>query len=152
MNFTKGLLSMTVLIMFFCISLVFAESKKEVDAIHDLHLQLEKVHASIYANPDKTVATNKLVVALKGVKDKKYAKDLKKASLVAKKLGNAKDQKTRFETYSRLSEILEKYIKANASSGMNVFYCPMVKKKWIAKGEKVRNPYDSSMRECGNKL
>jgi hypothetical protein len=42
--------------------------------------------------------------------------------------------------------------KADTGEGVNAMYCPMVKKQWLQKGEKISNPYyGKSMSTCGEK-
>ncbi len=33
----------------------------------------------------------------------------------------------------------------------NLFYCPREKRKWIAKGDSIVNPYLKDMRDCGER-
>ena len=63
---------------------------------------------------------------------------------------NTKDQEAFFNGLSSFSETLTEIIKANQiQTEYNKFYCPMVAKYWVAKGEMVQNPYAPDMRECG---
>ncbi|PNV72614.1 LIC13259/LIC11441 family protein [Leptospira inadai] len=56
-----------------------------------------------------------------------------------------------FLAYSSFSEILATTMKARGLDyGRNRFYCPMVKKTWVASGKKIRNPYAPEMRDCGD--
>ncbi|EPG74099.1 PF11827 family protein [Leptospira fainei serovar Hurstbridge str. BUT 6] len=56
-----------------------------------------------------------------------------------------------FLAYSAFSEILATTMKARGLDyGRNRFYCPMVKKTWVASGKKIRNPYAPEMRDCGD--
>ncbi|WCL50112.1 LIC13259/LIC11441 family protein [Leptospira sp. GIMC2001] len=61
-----------------------------------------------------------------------------------------KDQENDFEAYSLFSENLAELLKKFPSdNSVNRFYCPMVKKTWVAKGRSVQNPYAPEMRDCG---
>jgi membrane fusion protein, copper/silver efflux system len=57
--------------------------------------------------------------------------------------------------FAKLSDAVIAYAeqtKTNPGDGVNAMYCPMVKKSWLQKGDKVRNPYlGSSMPSCGEK-
>src|SRR6187200_294561 len=59
------------------------------------------------------------------------------------------------EAFSKLSDAVIAYadgVKANTGSDVNTMYCPMVKKSWMQKGDKVRNPYGGkAMLDCGEK-
>lgn len=63
------------------------------------------------------------------------------------------DVKSARESFGRLTEALVRYAKASKAeigSDVSVAYCPMVKKYWLQKGTKIRNPYyGKSMLECG---
>lgn len=63
---------------------------------------------------------------------------------------NTNDNEVFFESMSRFSEKLTDILKANEiQTEYHKFYCPMVSKYWIAKGEKIQNPYAPEMRDCG---
>jgi len=57
------------------------------------------------------------------------------------------------DAFGRLSHAIIAYAKASGAplgDGVNVAYCPMLKKYWIQKGAKIANPYyGKSMLECG---
>ena len=57
--------------------------------------------------------------------------------------------------FAKLSDAVIAYAdntKANPGADVHAMYCPMVKKSWLQKGEKVRNPYlGKSMSDCGEK-
>ena len=57
--------------------------------------------------------------------------------------------------FSQLSDAVIAFsesTKAEAGDGVHAMYCPMVKKQWLQKGDKVSNPYyGKSMLTCGEK-
>ena len=57
--------------------------------------------------------------------------------------------------FSQLSDAviaLSESTKAEAVEGMQAMYCPMTKKQWLQKGNKVSNPYyGKAMLTCGEK-
>ncbi|RHX80117.1 LIC13259 family plasminogen/vitronectin/complement-binding protein [Leptospira yasudae] len=110
--------------------------------------ELNQIHQSFLNG--KEVVADKLIAVLQ----QEVARDssLTPALKAAEKLKSATEEKAKLEAYSELSESLKDYIQKDESTGMHVFYCPMVKKKWIASGEKVQNPYDPSMKGCGKKI
>ena len=50
---------------------------------------------------------------------------------------------------STVSENIGTLAKQAELTEFNKFYCPMVNKYWVAKGQKIENPYAPEMRECG---
>ncbi|MBW0434410.1 LIC13259 family plasminogen/vitronectin/complement-binding protein [Leptospira yasudae] len=110
--------------------------------------ELNQIHQSFLNG--KEVVADKLIAVLQ----QEVARDssLTPALKAAEKLKSATEEKAKLEAYSELSESLKEYIQKDESTGMHVFYCPMVKKKWIASGDKVQNPYDPSMKGCGKKI
>jgi hypothetical protein len=60
------------------------------------------------------------------------------------------NKETDFQAYSLFSENLAILVKANSVESVNKFYCPMVKKTWVASGKAVKNPYSPEMRNCGD--
>ncbi|EMY13432.1 PF11827 domain protein [Leptospira weilii str. Ecochallenge] len=109
---------------------------------------MDRIHKSFLNG--KEVFADPLIASLQqeAARDSSIAPALK----AAEKLKNSVDEKAKLEAYAELSEALKDYIQKDESMGFHVFYCPMVKKKWIASGDKVQNPYDSSMKSCGKKI
>lgn len=110
--------------------------------------ELNQIHQSFLNG--KEVVADKLIAVLQ--QEVTRDSSLTPALKAAEKLKSATEEKAKLEAYSELSESLKEYIQKDESTGMHVFYCPMVKKKWIASGDKVQNPYDSSMKSCGKKI
>lgn len=63
-----------------------------------------------------------------------------------------KDQEKDYLLYSRFSQDLEVLVKAVGLENVYKFYCPMNKKYWVDRGDKVKNPYSPEMRDCGEKI
>jgi hypothetical protein len=70
-------------------------------------------------------------------------------------LGESPSLESARTAFAKLSDAVIAYAdsaKVNAGADVNTMYCPMVKKSWMQKGEKVRNPYlGKSMPDCGEK-
>ena len=97
--------------------------------------------------------TKKLTELLaKGADDKKDTETFKKAIPLTEKLGKAETLKDKLSAYSLLVNELSSVVGHHDKSKANLFYCPMEKKKWIAKGDSIVNPYLKDMRDCGEKL
>jgi len=71
----------------------------------------------------------------------------------AKAVGDAADLKIARDAFGVLSETVAAAAKAEGwkdLSDIKLAYCPMVKRPWLQKDEKIRNPYyGSTMLECG---
>lgn len=59
------------------------------------------------------------------------------------------DQKKAFDSLSQFSEELDKLAVLVNLGEYHKFFCPMVSKYWVSKGEVVHNPYAPEMRDCG---
>ncbi|RHX93942.1 hypothetical protein DLM76_13245 [Leptospira yasudae] len=134
------------LILFFSAALL--DAKSILPTRPTVLAELNQIHQSFLNG--KEVVADKLIAVLQ----QEVARDssLTPALKAAEKLKSATEEKAKLEAYSELSESLKDYIQKDESTGMHVFYCPMVKKKWIASGDKVQNPYDPSMKGCGKKI
>ena len=73
----------------------------------------------------------------------------------ADSLARAADLVAARTAFGKLSDAVIAYsesTKASAGDGVNAMVCPMVKKQWLQKGDKVANPYyGKSMLTCGEK-
>jgi hypothetical protein len=70
----------------------------------------------------------------------------------AKAVADAADLKTAREAFGPLSDAVIAAAQADGKNlaGVKLGFCPMVKRSWLQKDAKVRNPYyGSSMLECG---
>ncbi|TGK13730.1 LIC13259 family plasminogen/vitronectin/complement-binding protein [Leptospira kmetyi] len=139
------------IIIFSLIALVAfgaAEAKSILPTRPTVLAELDQIHHSFLHG--KEVNTDKLIAVLQ--QEVARDKSLTPALKAAEKLKASTDEKTKLDAYGELSESLKEYIQKDESTGFHVFYCPMVKKKWIASGDKVQNPYDPSMKGCGKKI
>jgi hypothetical protein len=70
-------------------------------------------------------------------------------------LGAASSLPEARDAFAKLSDAVITYadqVKADTGSDVHAMYCPMVKKSWLQKGDKVKNPYGGkSMIDCGEK-
>jgi hypothetical protein len=71
----------------------------------------------------------------------------------AKTVGDAPDLKTAREAFGALSDAVVAAAKAEGWKDLGdvkLAYCPMARRSWLQRDEKIRNPhYGSSMLECG---
>ncbi len=115
--------------------------------------EMVKFHDALVKETPGRFDTKKLAGLLsKGADNKKDTEIFKKAVPLAEKLGKSESLKDKLDAYSMLVEQLSSVVGHHDKSKANLFYCPMEKKKWISKGDKVVNPYGKDMRDCGEKL
>ncbi|XDD48930.1 hypothetical protein AB3N59_10815 [Leptospira sp. WS92.C1] len=139
------------ILIFLLMSLFFTGWLEAKSLLQDRPLilgELDRIHQSFF--DQKEVTVDRLIGGLQraAIKDG----SLKPALNAAESLKTATSEKEKLEAYAVLAESLQDYIQKDESSGVHVFYCPMVKKKWIASGDKIQNPYDPSMKGCGKKI
>ena len=115
--------------------------------------EMIKFHEALVKETSGKLDTKKLTELLaKGADDKKDTETFKKAIPLTEKLGKAETLKDKLSAYSLLVNELSSVVGHHDKSKANLFYCPMEKKKWIAKGDSIVNPYLKDMRDCGEKL
>ena len=77
----------------------------------------------------------------------------KQSADLARGVASAADIKTARDRFGELSERLVPQFMDRKLAGVYGFFCPMVKRPWVQRGEKMRNPYyGEAMAECGNAL
>lgn len=114
--------------------------------------EMIKLHAALVKETSGKLDTKQLIKLLsKGADNKKDKAIFTKAIPLAEKLSNAVTLQDKKNAYSSLVEGLVPIVGQHDKSNANLFYCPMAKKKWIARGEQVVNPYLKDMRDCGEK-
>ncbi|PJZ78746.1 LIC13259/LIC11441 family protein [Leptospira neocaledonica] len=125
---------------------LFAHEGKETFVLKEV----AKIHSSIFSEAPGILDVQKLIQFLKEDADhKKDTEKFKRALPIAEELGKTSDLSKKRELFERLSKELESVVGHHDKSGVSVFYCPMLKKKWLASGKEIRNPYDSKMKDCG---
>lgn len=114
--------------------------------------EMANFHASFVNTPAARIDTTKLVRLLRAGGDSKTEKEIFTSALpLAEKLGDASSLAERLALYAQLVDRVAPLHGFHDESGTYVFYCPMVKKKWIARGDTVSNPYGPEMRSCGSR-
>jgi hypothetical protein len=144
-----------VLILFFFLFSCKGKIDNELrDSILKILAENQKVHVLLLEKSEIIPDTKALLISIKEArllasKNEDIQKQLDKMEFMLTNI-NSKDKEAFFESLSSFSEILTDILKANQiRTEYNKFYCPMVAKYWIAKGELVENPYAPEMRECG---
>ncbi len=114
--------------------------------------EMIKLHEALVKETPGKLDTKRLTELLaKGADSKKDTEIFTKAIPLAEKLGAAVTLQDKKNAYSQLVESLSSVVGHHDKSKANLFYCPMEKKKWIAKGDNIVNPYLKDMRDCGEK-
>lgn len=114
----------------------------------------QKVHEILITKENTIPDTKPLLDSIKEAKlvsdkNESIKKNLEKMEADIASISKT-DSEAFFASLSSFSETLTEILKANQiQTEYNKFYCPMVAKYWIAKGEIVQNPYAPEMRECG---
>lgn len=68
----------------------------------------------------------------------------------ARTLAKAKDLDTARASFARMSDMLIEYRRMTHSKNGVVVHCPMAKRSWLQKDDKITNPfYGASMAKCG---
>ncbi|TGL59450.1 LIC13259/LIC11441 family protein [Leptospira sarikeiensis] len=112
--------------------------------------EVAKIHLSIFEEKSGILDTKSLIANLRSEADhKKNTEYFKKALPIAEELGKTNDLAKKRELFEALSNQLEPILGHHDKSGVSLFYCPMLKKKWLAFGKNIRNPYDPKMKDCG---
>lgn len=93
---------------------------------------------------------------LDSIKDKVVMPEIEAAQKNLAKIAAKNKKEDNYEAYHEVSKALVKLIETyDLGSTYNVYYCPMVKKKWVqnsVKRRKVHNPYAPEMPHCGGQL
>ncbi|TGJ99138.1 DUF3347 domain-containing protein [Leptospira semungkisensis] len=127
-------------------SSVFAHEGKESFVLKEV----ARIHTEIFEERSGTIDTKKLEQLLQENADSKKAQEhFKKAFAFVIELGKAKDLSQKRDLFYKISTELETILGHHDKSGVSSFYCPMLRKKWLASGKTIRNPYDSGMKNCG---
>jgi hypothetical protein len=121
--------------------------RKVLEKNQEVHDILMKSHSTL---PDLKGLIDSLEEAKLNSNEFGLNRSLEEEIRILKDIEPTNQQKL-FEGLSRFSEHLYVSMKTGGVSidGYNKFYCPMVTKYWISKGEEILNPYDESMRDCG---
>jgi len=114
--------------------------------------ELARYHAALLKDPDASLDTGRLVQLLQAGGDSKQSGSIFAGAVSdARALGLAKSASERLEIYARLTQKLSLVHGFHDTSGTHLYYCPMLKKYWIAQEDTVQNPYDLKMRSCGER-
>jgi glutaredoxin 2 len=143
-----------VIILFFIFSCKGSIDSGLKNSLLKILVENQKVHEVLLAKADTIPDTKAILDSVKEArsfseKNEDIKKQLEKMESILTNI-NSKDKEAFFESLSSFSETLTDILKANQiKTEYNKFYCPMVAKYWVAKGEEIQNPYAPEMRECG---
>lgn len=93
---------------------------------------------------------------LSAIKDKTIKVEVELAEIYLAKIASKNKKEVNYEAYHGISKALSRLVEGyELGSTYNVYYCPMVKKKWVqnsVKRRKVHNPYAPEMPHCGGQI
>lgn len=164
----RNLLSLALFVFclsFFCLDPSFAveDKRKEVsqkfkESVLLILEENEKLHSSMFDYNKVTLKKSVETFKKKAmrIKDKKVEKLLKPALKASSELLTNKTKAEDNESYHRLSLSLVRIVESyQIGSTYNIYYCPMVKKRWVQNSKKMRkvhNPYAPEMPHCGGQI
>lgn len=143
----------------------YAEEDKRKDVSASVKTQVialltqnEKIHAAMFEYNKKALksAVKKFQGLVTELKVEEFKKTLAPALKASGELLSNEKKEQDNESYHRLSLALVKLVETYKLGGVyNVYYCPMVKKRWVQNSEKMRkvhNPYAPEMPHCGGQI
>lgn len=126
--------------------------KNELDSVLSSY---EKLHQSFFQYDAKSAQkiAGEMVATIAKIKNKDVVKLLEFSKKTLSEITESKSRDDNNQNLHLVSMALGHVInKYEVSGKYNVFYCPMIKKKWIQNTEKsseVNNPYAPEMPHCG---
>jgi hypothetical protein len=120
------------------------------DALTSIVTSYLEIHARLAADKMDGIkgAASAIVAKAGDMGDKGHA-----LANAAKAVGEASDLKAARDAFGPLSDAVIAAAQSGTGSdlrGVKLGFCPMAKRSWVQKEEKVRNPYyGSAMLECG---
>jgi len=123
-------------------------------AVRSLLGENQKVHSFLLSHENQLPDIKGLLSVLNSSRDEIKNPEIRSIFLemnaALSKIG-PKNKESFFQSYSNFSVILAGVVKkAGLATEYNKFYCPMVRKTWVASGEEIQNPYAPEMRDCGD--
>ncbi|MDX1958420.1 MAG: hypothetical protein SFU98_07595 [Leptospiraceae bacterium] len=143
------LYSLILFLLSFCKGGLSESQKSEIVKIFQEH---QKIQETLVANPKSLPEIKSLIESLRsGSKSLQgtKAESLIKSSLEIAEKTNLSSEESYFDSLSKIAENLGTVMKETEVASYHLFYCPMLNKYWVAKGETLVNPYAPDMRDCG---
>lgn len=129
-------------------------SPETFQAFQSILSENQKVFQSILEDSEKVPELQGLISSLETARSTVSEEGLKRAIEEETRIlkdSMKLDKDAFFDGYSRFVEHMTVSMKTEGVTlpDYNRFYCPMVKKYWLAKGTEVENPFAPEMRDCG---
>lgn len=151
---------MKILVLFVCILLILGSCKKnkielsiqEQDSIRSIFEKNQEIQEFLLQNDSALPSLEPLKDSIIQAKSKVQKSEiLHLLSSLENSLQNysLSEKEKAFNSLSNFSEELYKLAVLVNLQEYNKFFCPMVSKYWVSKGESISNPYSPEMRECG---
>ncbi|MCX7997432.1 MAG: hypothetical protein N3A69_00585 [Leptospiraceae bacterium] len=152
MRFISKIIIVLLLGFSFCKKAQTMLSKEEMESIEIIFQENQKVIDFLLNNenllPSISTLKDSISKAKLLVKNADVNSTLEKLEASLQEYNENEKEKS-FLSLSRFSEELDKLAVLLNLKDYHKFFCPMVSKYWVAKGESIHNPYASEMRECG---
>jgi len=143
----KRVLPTLALVLFTVLSNASLRASEEMKAIVASYLDIQ---SQLVADKTDAIKTQAHAIGEQAGKMGQPGADVAKAAGDLEQAGDIKAARAAFGT---LSEAVVAAAKADGwtdVSGLKLAYCPMVKKPWLQKGDKMQNPYyGQAMPGCG---
>lgn len=127
-------------------------SSQELISIQTVFEQNQEIQNFLLQNESSIPSIEPLQNSILQAKTKVQNSEVQKL-LVALEIAlqnySTNDKEKAFNSLSRFSEELDKLAILVNLREYHKFFCPMVSKYWVSKGEAIHNPYAPEMRECG---
>jgi hypothetical protein len=128
-------------------------TKKEILKVFSAY---EKLFSSYFEyNPAEAEKNSKtFLTILAKSKDKNFQEITKNMKAPLEKIKTSMDRKSNNLHFFALSREIVEILKTYEIPGYSIYYCPMVKMKWIQNSKKMpelNNPYAPEMPHCGEK-
>lgn len=142
----------SVFIFLFCKTSKVQFTAEEIQSIQAIFEENQKVLDFLLKTETQIPSVVSLREVIQTAQSKATHPELKKIFSNLSTLLQAyseQDKEKAFTTLSNFSEELDKLAVYAGLIEYHKFFCPMVSKYWVAKGESIHNPYAPDMRECG---
>lgn len=125
-----------------------ARSEPRVEAVL---AELAAIHARLLQDASQPISAERLTVLLAASGDnQQVSAAFAQARKLAPALSAAQTSAARLDSYAAIVALIRPVVVKRPHARVHLFYCPMVRKSWVAEGTQVRNPYAADMRSCGD--
>lgn len=137
----------------FCKQTKIQLTSEELKSIHAIFNENQKIYEFLLNNETQLPSIHSLQSTLEKAKSTSHNSEL--IQIISNLQNtlipyNQTDREKAFLALSNFANELDKLAVFADLKEYHKFFCPMVSKYWVAKGELIQNPYAPDMRECGD--